>query len=149
MPASTRCSRWCAPSAAGICASSPSSPTAPISDTSSITSGWSQSPRTLPRLAGHRCGKNLMRRRVRAPKSSPIGTWHHSRHRTTRWTSASVGEQTRQRHRSSCGRGCALGRSKRSFTRQIRLQTNTITQKLNEQGSFGSSKTVQYLGSFG
>jgi hypothetical protein len=74
-----------------------SSPIAPISGTSSITSGWSQSPRTLPRLAGHRCGKKLMRRRLRAPKSCPIGTGHHKRHRTTRWTSASTGDSVKRR----------------------------------------------------
>lgn len=59
--ASTRCSRCCARSAADKRASSPSLHTAPTSDKYWGTSGWRQSHRASPQLAGHRCGTGAVR----------------------------------------------------------------------------------------
>jgi hypothetical protein len=80
------------PSAVGICASSPSSRTAPISGTCSITSGCNLCHQTSHQRAGHRCGMSVMRRWVKVPKSNQTGIWQSNRHPTTRWTSASIGE---------------------------------------------------------
>jgi hypothetical protein len=44
--------------------------------------GVKSQPRTLLRRVGHRCGMIVMRRRVRAPKLSQIGTWPHNQHKT-------------------------------------------------------------------
>ena len=84
--------RSCARSAAGRCASSPLSRTAPKSGTSWTTSGQIPSHRTSRQHVGRHCGMNSMRNRVRAAKSSQIGTRQHNRHRTSSWTSASVGD---------------------------------------------------------
>jgi hypothetical protein len=62
-----------------------------------ITSGWTPSPRTLPRHADHRCGMTATRRRMRGCALSPIGVWRRNRHRTLRSISASVGEWLRRR----------------------------------------------------
>jgi hypothetical protein len=62
-----------------------------------ITSGWTPSPRTLPRHADHRFGMTATRRRMRGCALSPIGVWRRNRHRTLRSISASVGEWLRRR----------------------------------------------------
>ena len=56
------------------------------------TSGQIPSHRTSRQHVGRHCGMNSMRNRVRAAKSSQIGTRQHNRHRTSSWTSASVGD---------------------------------------------------------
>ena len=91
----------------GRCASLRSLRTALTFVKSWITSAQSQRHHTLPRHAGHRFGKTVIRMRARAAKSSQIGTWPHNLHRISRWTSASTGECARQRNRYRCGSGFA------------------------------------------
>jgi hypothetical protein len=51
-----------------------------------------------PPHADHRCGMPLVTRRwVRARKLTQAGIWQHNRHRTTRWTSASIGDSVKRR----------------------------------------------------
>jgi hypothetical protein len=80
-----------------------SSRTVLISTASWNTSGRSQNPRALPRHAGRRCGRTVMRKLERAPKLSQIGTWPRNRHPTTRRTSASIGEGSKQRFTCAAG----------------------------------------------
>src|SRR5450830_986252 len=74
----TRCCRCCARCAAGRCASSPSSRTVPISAKYSTTSVSSPNLHTSPRHAGHRCGRNVMRRWARGSKPSQTGIWRRN-----------------------------------------------------------------------
>ena len=56
--------------------------------------------RTSPRQAGLRCGVTVVRRRwMTGCKLSQIGTWRHNPFKTTRWTSASIGDSVKQRFR--------------------------------------------------
>ena len=88
---STRCSRCCAPSAAGKCTSSPSSHTVPISAKYWSTSGWRRSRRTSPRHAGRHCGTSATRKPQRAWSQPQTGMKRPNRPRTSRSISASVG----------------------------------------------------------
>ena len=83
--------------------SSRSSRTVPTSGTHSITSGWSQSPRTSLRHAGHPRGIAVMRRWARVLTASQIGTWRNSPLQPRGCASASIGDSAKRRFRQRRG----------------------------------------------
>jgi len=88
-PASTKCSRWCAPKAVARCGSSPSSPTAPPCATSSPTAvSRPRQPASRP-PAARRCGTYPIPGRV---TSTPTP----SRHPSTCSINASLGNPDRR-----------------------------------------------------
>ncbi len=77
-----------------------------------------------------------MRRRVRVPKSNQTGIWLRNRHRTTRWTSAPIGEGTKQQFRRAAGEACARARPKADLRSAVSLRSGCGRPDLRYQRCF-------------